>query len=233
MKVCVVGIDDFDFGKHRYEDSRVEKITQKFHPEHIIHTFVDFISFDEKDLADCFVCTLDKRLDLIIEDIGLSESRIMKSENEEEKNLFTKCKKFLEEETTLDQVEFSDREKQILSNFHLLTLKPIYWIEKDKTLSLEELMKECLFITNTIFFFTVNQKQLNPWMIKKGTTVVKAASKIHSDMERGFIRAEVFNCKDLDQFHNLNEAKARGFVRVENKDYIVEDGDIIHIRFSV
>ena len=162
MKVCVVGIDDFEFGKHRYEDPRVEKITQKFHPEHVTHTFIDFISFDEKDLADCFVCTLDKRLDLIIEDIGLSESRIMKSENEDEKNLFIKCKKFLEEETTLDQVEFSDREKQILINFHLLTLKPIYWIEKDKVPSLEELMQECLFITNTIFFFTVNQKQLSP-----------------------------------------------------------------------
>ena len=68
-------------------------------------------------------------------------------------------------------------------------------------------------------------------MVRKGTTAIEAARKIHSDMERGFIRAEVFNCDELDQFSHMNEARQKGLLRVENKDYFVRDGDVLHIRF--
>ena len=63
--------------------------------------------------------------------------------------------------------------------------------------------------------------------------MLDAASKIHTDLARGFIKAEVVNSKELDSFHNIQEAKAKGILKIVDRDYIVQDGDIIYIRFKV
>ena len=71
------------------------------------------------------------------------------------------------------------------------------------------------------------------WTITKGTKAPQAAGKIHSDFERGFIRAEVVNYKDLLDCGSYNAAKEKGLVRLEGKDYVVQDGDVILFRFNV
>ena len=69
--------------------------------------------------------------------------------------------------------------------------------------------------------------------MKKGEIVLEAAGKIHSDLKRGFIKAEVVNCKDLDNFFNMAEAKAKGLVKLVDRDYVMRENDIIEIRFNV
>lgn len=68
---------------------------------------------------------------------------------------------------------------------------------------------------------------------KKGTKAPQAAGKIHSDIERGFIKAEVVSYKDLMECGSMNAAKEKGLVRMEGKDYIMQDGDIVLFRFNV
>jgi ribosome-binding ATPase YchF (GTP1/OBG family) len=70
------------------------------------------------------------------------------------------------------------------------------------------------------------------WTVRKGATAQKAAGAIHSDIERGFIRAEVIACPDLLSLGSLQHAKEAGAVRLEGKDYVVEDGDVIYFRFA-
>ncbi|MEA3442674.1 MAG: redox-regulated ATPase YchF [Chloroflexota bacterium] len=82
-------------------------------------------------------------------------------------------------------------------------------------------------------FFTVGSDEVKAWTIPQGTTVLKAAGKIHSDMERGFIRAEVISYHDLQKCSHLAEARKKGLLRTEGKEYIVQDGDIINILFNV
>ncbi len=85
-----------------------------------------------------------------------------------------------------------------------------------------------------ISFFTIGKDEVRAWSIKKGTTAIKAAGKIHTDMERGFIRAQVIHYSDFISMNgSLKEAKSKGLLRLEGKDYLVQDGDIIEIRFSV
>jgi len=84
-----------------------------------------------------------------------------------------------------------------------------------------------------ITFFTTASAELKAWTIASGTTAPKAAGKVHSDMERGFIRAEVIGYRDLETCGNLAEARKRCLLRVEGKNYIVQDGDIITILFNV
>jgi ribosome-binding ATPase YchF (GTP1/OBG family) len=84
-----------------------------------------------------------------------------------------------------------------------------------------------------ISFFTTVSDELKAWTITKGTSAVKAAGKIHSDIEKGFIRAEVVNFNDLDRCGSLAEARKHGLLRLEGKNYIVQDGDIITFLFNI
>jgi hypothetical protein len=82
-------------------------------------------------------------------------------------------------------------------------------------------------------FFTVGEDEVRAWTITAGTPAVRAAGKIHSDLERGFIRAEVVSSGALLEAGGLAPAKARNALRVEGRDYVVQDGDVMNIRFSV
>jgi GTP-binding protein YchF len=84
-----------------------------------------------------------------------------------------------------------------------------------------------------ISFFTTVSSELKAWTIPGGTPAPKAAGKIHSDMERGFIRAEVISYKDLENCGNLAEARKRGLLRTEGKSYIIQDGDVVTFLFNV
>ena len=84
-----------------------------------------------------------------------------------------------------------------------------------------------------ISFLTAGPKEVRAWTIRRGLKAPQAAGKIHSDLERGFIRAEVVAFDDLEQMGSYNKAKEKGLVRVEGKDYVVKDGDVMLIRFNV
>mgnify|MGYP000895695209 CR=1 FL=1 len=84
-----------------------------------------------------------------------------------------------------------------------------------------------------ISFFTVGEDEVKAWTIRKGTTAQKAAGKIHSDLERGFIRAEVFHYNDLYRLGSTAAVREKGLLRLEGKEYPVQDGDIINFRFNV
>lgn len=98
---------------------------------------------------------------------------------------------------------------------------------------LESLIKSGYDLLGLITFFTAGEKEVRAWTIEKGTTAQKAAGKIHSDIERGFIRAEVCSYADFQNFKSLTVAKEKGRLRLEGKDYIVDDGDIMYFRFNV
>jgi GTP-binding protein YchF len=82
-------------------------------------------------------------------------------------------------------------------------------------------------------FFTVGKDEVRAWTIRQNTPALKAAGKVHSDIERGFIRAEVVSYDDLISAGDMVKAKEKGHVRLEGKSYIVKDGDIINFRFNV
>jgi len=102
-----------------------------------------------------------------------------------------------------------------------------------KETALESLTKLCLKSLNLISFFTVGKDEVRQWLVRKGSRAPKAAGVIHSDLERGFIRAEVFKYTELIEAGSEPELKKNGRIYVEGKDYVVEDGDVLNIRFSV
>jgi len=84
-----------------------------------------------------------------------------------------------------------------------------------------------------ISFLTAGSDECRAWTITKGTKAPQAAGKIHTDFERGFIRAEVINFDELMKHESMNAAKEKGLVRSEGKEYVMKDGDIVLFRFNV
>ena len=88
-------------------------------------------------------------------------------------------------------------------------------------------------VLGLISFFTVGEDEVRAWTIRQGLTAKQAAGKIHSDLERGFIRAELMRCADIETHGSQAKLKEKGLTSLEGKDYIVGDGDILNIRFNV
>lgn len=88
-------------------------------------------------------------------------------------------------------------------------------------------------LLDLITFFTTGKKETRAWTVKRGTKASQAAGKIHSDMERGFIAAEVISYEDLVKVGSWNNAKEQGLIRLEGKDYEIQDGDVVYFRFNV
>lgn len=115
--------------------------------------------------------------------------------------------------------------------------------DEDKAMFLEELgletsglnriIKEGYALLGLISYLTAGQPEVRAWTIKKGTKAPQAAGKIHSDFEKGFIRAEVVSFDDLMACGSMNAAKEKGLVRSEGKEYVMQDGDIVLFRFNV
>ena len=98
----------------------------------------------------------------------------------------------------------------------------------------DKFVKAAFDLLNLITFFTVKGDEARAWTVPKGTSALEAAGKVHTDMKRGFIRAEVVNCKDLMECGGrIPEARNRGLLKLEGKDYVVNEADILDIRFNI
>ena len=102
-----------------------------------------------------------------------------------------------------------------------------------ETSGLNRIIKEGYALLGLISYLTAGQPEVRAWTIKKGTKAPQAAGKIHSDFEKGFIRAEVVSFDDLMACGSMNAAKEKGLVRSEGKEYVMQDGDIVLFRFNV
>jgi len=121
----------------------------------------------------------------------------------------------------MEILELEDNEKRIF-------LKE-YGIKEPSS---PKFLRSTYALLGMITFFTIGEKEVKVWNLPKNSTALQAAGSIHTDMEKGFIRAEVIPWDQLNQYGSLQKAKEDGAVRLEGKDYIVQDGDILYIRFA-
>lgn len=97
----------------------------------------------------------------------------------------------------------------------------------------DSLIRKLMNVSGQMLFFTGSEKEARSWMIRRGSTAVEAAGEIHTDLARGFIRGETMASADFIRLGSEREVKAAGLMRQEPKDYLVQDGDVFHVKFSV
>lgn len=144
-----------------------------------------------------------------------------------------------EEEITQEMISINE-EKAIpicaRLEMDILSLSPEERREYLEMLGLKErglirLLKECYRLLGLITFYTGVGRELTAWPIKEGTTAWEAAGRIHSDIQRGFIKAEVVSFEELDKIGSWAKAKEKGLIRMEGKEYLMQDGDVVYFRF--
>jgi len=170
--------------------------------------------------------------DLILKNLEFVETRLSRTTDDMEKILLNKLKSTLEKETLVFGISFSIEEEKLISGYGLLTNKPITVAEKKDLDDLDNLLARCFKEGGFISFFTTGEKETRAWVIKKGATAWEAAGAIHSDIQRGFIRAEIISFQDFIESGGETQAKQAGKLRLEQKDYVMQDADLANFRFN-
>jgi len=217
-------------GKVKYKDERMDILVEKHQPKKVSPFYVEFIK-DEFIKTEAVVIPQSNILDLLICDIEKCENRLERCETEDEKILMQKCIAFLEKEIPLCDCDFTEPEKEQLRRFGPVSFKPVVCITGNP--GENEIIEKTLAKANTIFFYTCGPKEVHAWPVEKNSDIVTCAGKIHTDLARGFIKGDVISFNDYTKCHNFNDGKKQGLVKVVERDYCIQDGDIIEIRFNV
>ena len=210
--------------KYQAEIDLLEKIKENLE-KGIPARAIDYNEDEQEMLKDMFLLTAKP----IIYIANISEDQIENAENEpmvkevkeyaskEHAEVIPLCVKIEEELSGLEEQD----KKEMLEALGL------------EESGLDKLIKKSYDLLGLMSFITAGEPEVRAWTIKKGTKAPKAAGKIHSDIERGFIKAEIVSYDDLIREGSMLSAKEKGLVRQEGKDYIMQDGDIVLFKFNV
>jgi len=229
MKIGFTGVD-LPEGKIRYRDENLIALEMKDKPRKVSPFFAEFIR-DEFVKSEAIVIPTSKILDLLIVDMEKIENRLARMPDGRERTLMMKCLERLEEETPLCDVGFSAEEKNMLKTIAPHSLKPVVRIEGKEDVN--QIITLALEKANYIFFYPSGPEESHAWLVKRGSDIVTCAAKIHTDLARGFIKGDVVSFEDYMNCHNFNECKSKGLAKLTGRDYLIQPGEVIEIRFNV
>ncbi len=232
MKISVYAIDGLSLGKQNVKDSRLDQADKLVSAKKKTYVQVELVGEDGALDADIIMTTKDNRADLILRDLDFVETRLSRNPDVQEGALLQKLKSALEKEEFILNLGLSFEEKELIAGFGLFTLKPVVVVDNHELEDLGALLFKVLNLSGFIVFFTVGDKENRAWLIKKGTTAWQASGAIHSDIQKGFIRAEIISFADFIQAQGETQAKQAGKMRLEPKEYIMQDADLASFRFS-
>ena len=229
MKIGFKGLD-FPEGKIKYNDEVLNSLAAKDKPKKVSPFFVEFLKENYLD-SDAIIIHKDYLLDILIFDMEKIENRINRTTDNHEVSLLKKCIQSLEEEKPLFDMDFDKAESEILTTLSLCSYKPI--IQINDNYETNDMIKLVLEKTSNMFFYTSGASESHAWLVPQNSSIIFCASKIHTDLARGFIKGDVVSYNDYMNHHNFNECKSKGVAKMVDKDYIVQPNEIIEIRFNV
>jgi ribosome-binding ATPase YchF (GTP1/OBG family) len=232
MKIALFGIAEIKVGKHNLKDPRLDQAHKLVEADKKTYAQADVIGDDELLDADGILATVDTKADLILKDLEFVETRLGRDPLPAERAVLEKIQKMLESEQMLLGSGLSAEDLQAVAAHSFYTNKPITVATPDELQNPEALLLRAYADAGYISFLTVGGKENRAWPIRKGTTAWEAAGTIHTDMQKGFIRAEITSYQDFVEAGGETQAKRAGKQRLELKQYVVQDYDLVNFRFN-
>lgn len=232
MKIGIFSIPEITLGKQNVKDERLDQVDKLVKAKKKTYIQIDLVGADALLEADAILAMEDSGTDLILKDLEFVETRLSRAPAEEEKAILNKLKNALEKEEIIFNLNLTDQEKQLISAYGLLTNKPVITVAKQDLENLNSLFLRAVKEGGFISFFTAGEKETRAWLIKNGASAWEASGAIHSDIQKGFIRAEIISFNDYILAGGETPAKQAGKLRLEQKDYRMQDGDLTNFRFS-
>lgn len=220
------------FGKHNIKDPRLDQADKLVEASKKIYVQVELI--EEKDAidSDAIIAHVDSRSEPILKDWEFVETRLSRDPDEAELVLLNKLKDCLEKEDFAINAGLTEEETKNAAVYNLLTGRPVIVAQPSELEDFNSVLIRTVAEGGYISFLTVGGKENRAWLIKKGTNAWEAAGSIHSDLQKGFIRAEIISFADLIEAGGETQAKRAGKMRLEQKTYLMQDCDIVNFRFS-
>jgi len=232
MKIALFGISEIKVGKHNLKDPRLDQAHKLVEADKKTHAQVDVIAEEQLLDADVILTRNETKADLILKDLEFVETRLGREPQPSERTVLEKIKSLLESEQFLFHSGLQPQELQAVAAHSFYTQKPITVGSDEELQNPEALMLRAFAEGGYICFLTVGGKENRAWPIRKGTTAWEAAGTIHSDIQKGFIRAEIISFSDFVETGGETQAKRAGKQRLEMKQYVVQDYDLVNFRFN-
>ena len=230
MKIAYTGLD-LPEGKARFEDPVVHSLTAKFSPKKVTPYYFEFIG-DDFESADMIVVARDRVLDLLIYDIEKLETRLERSDDEQERVALAAVLSELENEVPVCDMDLDDSAAAYMRQIGPLSLKPVLIVDSD-SVDIQELLPFALEKSGMMFFYTSGVQEVHAWLVSRGFDAQECAGRIHSDLARGFVKAEIVSVDDLLQCHSMADARKRGLSRLVDRNFIIPSDMVLDIRFNI
>ena len=218
-------------GSYRLPDLVVDTLAERNRSAKRTYYTVDF-DREQRRRADCFLISAEIALDWMLEDTEILE-----------RNLYTdpartgavqRALGVLEREVPLNGERFDPDDARFLRGLNVSTMKPGVIVDATPDdAALQTHIRALHRALGRIFFYTASKSEARVWEVEAGVGIAAAAGRIHGDLERGFIRADVFNEAQLSQFRTPQEARAKGLLKVVDRSYRIAYGDVIEVKFNV
>jgi ribosome-binding ATPase YchF (GTP1/OBG family) len=232
MKIALFGITELKLGKHNLKDPRLDQADKLVEADKKTNAQVDVIGEDQLLDADAILASQETKADLILKDLEFVETRLGRDPQPAERAALEKIKGLLESERFLLDAGLSADDLQAVAAHNFFTSKPITVASKEELQNPEVLLLRAFADAGYISFLTVGGKENRAWPIRKGATAWEAGGTIHTDIQKGFIRAEIISFADFIAAGGETQAKRAGKLRLEQKQYVMQDYDLVNFRFS-
>lgn len=232
MKIALFGISEIKLGKHNLKDPRLDQADKLAEADKKTYAQVDIVGEEELLDADAILASSDAKADVILKDLEFVETRLGRDPQPAERAALEKIKSLLEAEKLLFSSGLAPEDLQAVAAHNFFTAKPVCVATPQDLQNPEELLLRAFRESGYISFLTVGGKENRAWPIRKGISALDAAGSIHTDLQKGFIRAEIIGFDDFIAAGGETPAKRAGKQRLETKQYVMQDYDVVNFRFN-
>jgi len=230
MKIAYTGLD-LPQGKIKYNDGIFTGLVEKFRPAKASPYYFEFLP-DDYESADVIAIANECILDLLIPDMEKIEVRLSRTEDPSEKRVLEKCLAQLEDQKPICDLSLDNTERAIVNALRPLSFTPTL-VYEDTSPDANSVCRDGMEKAGMMFFYTVAKQEIHAWLVEKDADALTCAGKIHSDLARGFIKAEIVSCEDMMTAHNMQDARVKKLTKLVEHDHVIPMKSILDIRFNV
>ena len=232
MKLSLFGLSSFPQGKRNIKDPRLDEADKLVEAQKKTYAQADVVEEKELLTADAILTTRPTLSDLLMKDLDAVETRLNRDPGEAEKAVLQKLADALMSEKPVSAIGLTADELKAISAHNFYSNKPVVVAEEAELAGPDALLVRAFKESGYLSFLTVGGKENRAWPIRAGVTAWEAAGTIHTDIQKGFIRAEIISFADFVEAGGETQAKRAGKQRLELKTYVVQDYDVVNFRFN-
>jgi ribosome-binding ATPase YchF (GTP1/OBG family) len=232
MKLCLFGITSIALGNHNLKDPRLDQADKLVEAQKKTYAQVEIVPDKELVTCDAILTSQTALSDLLMKDLDFVETRLGRDAGEAEKAVLQKIAEALISEKPVSAAGLTADELGVISAHNFYSNKPVVVAAEPELASPDPLLLRAFAEAGYISFLTVGGKENRAWPIRAGLSAWEAAGTIHTDIQKGFIRAEIISFADLVEAGGETQAKRAGKQRLELKTYVMQDYDVTNFRFN-